>query len=376
MAKHLVSEKSIAIIGAGPAGLTLARLLQLQGATVAVYEQGTEANITARGGILELHAGSGLKAMTATGLTDQLNLISRPESARLKMYDKYKALILEIPPAATAGHEPEADRKDLYKALLGSLVPGTVHWEHHFKTLSVKENRYELGFEHEESITADIVIGADGARSRLRPFLTTVQAVYSGTTLVHGIVVQPEQQCPEICSMVNKGTLFAVSNGKSIIVQEKGNGNLEFYCSARYAEDWAGTCGIDFGANAAVISYLEDFYTGWNPVFYKLFAAAQRFVPRPVYATPVTQSWKTQPNVTLIGDAAHVIPSFASAGINMAMQDAYVLAGCLCSGAHKSIGSAIAAYEQEMLARTARVQNQVRDSEHIFHTHSSMESFF
>ncbi len=376
MAKDLIYGKNIAIIGAGPAGLTLARLLQLRGGKVAVYEREDAAIWEARGGSLELQQTAGMPAMKATGLLDQLELIHRPERTRLKMYDKYKTLILEIPPATAAGYEPEAERKDLYRVLSDALEPDTIHWGYDFKTLTVKDNRYELQFEHKEKVTADIVIGADGARSRLRPFLTPVKAGYTGTTLIHGMVEQPAMQCPELYGMVNKGTLFAVGNRKSIIVQEKANGNLEFYCSARQPEDWITTADIDFRSKPAVIRYLEDFYAGWNPVFYQLFAAAKRLVPRPVYATPVTQSWETQPNITLIGDAAHVIPSFASAGINMAMQDALVLAERLCDGTHKSIGAAISAYEQEMLARTARVQIQVRDSEHIFHTHTSMEHLF
>lgn len=376
MEKDLIYGKSIAIIGAGPAGLALARLLQQRGARVAVYERETAAAWGARGGSLELQQAAGLKAMEATGLLEQMELVHRPESARLKMYDKYKALILEIPPAAAGGYEPEADRKDLYRVLSASLEPGTVHWAYHFKTLVVNEGRYELRFEHQEPVIADIVIGADGAQSRLRPFLTPVKAAYSGTTLIHGVVEQPAEHCAELQQMVNKGTLFAVGTGKSIIVQEKGNGNLEFYCSARYPEDWIQASGIDFSTKQAIAHYLEDFYTGWNPVFYRLFAAAKRLVPRPVYATPVTQSWETQPNMTVIGDAAHVIPSFASAGVNMALLDAFVLANSLSSGMHKSIGAAINAYEQEMLARTAKVQSHVRDSEHIFHTHSSMEHLY
>lgn len=376
MAKDLIYGKHIAIIGAGPAGLTLAKLLQQQGAQVAVYEREPAQVWEARGGSLELQQAAGFQAMEATGLIGQLNLVHRPESARLKMYDKYKALILEIPPVADSGCDPEIDRKDLYRVLSGSLEPGTIHWEYQFKTLTVKDNRYELQFDHKENVTADIVIGADGAQSRLRPFLTPVKAVYSGTTLIHGVVEQPKVQCPELYKMVNKGTLFAVNNGKSIIVQEKANGNLEFYCSARYPEDWISTSGIDFKSKPAVVNYLEDFYVGWNPVFYQLFAAARHFVPRPVYATPVTQSWETQPNITVIGDAAHVIPSFASAGINMAMKDACVLADNLCNAGHKSIGAAISTYELEMLARTAKVQSQVRESEHIFHAHTSMEHLF
>lgn len=374
MAQELLQGKTVAIIGAGPAGLTLARLLQQQGAIVAVYEKEADAESAARGGTVELHAGAGLRALELTGVAGALDFVHRPESTRLKMFDKYKTLILEVPPAASS-HHPETGRKELCLALAASLQPGTVHWGSRFQTLTVKDNRYELQLEDGSVAAADIVIGADGLNSRVRPFLTPVKPTYSGTTLIHGVVTHPAAQCREIYDMVQQGTLFAVGNGKSIIVQEKGNGSLEFYCSAGITEEGLAEAGIRFGHNKSVVQHLETLYAGWNPVFYELFAAARSFVPRAVYATPVTQTWKTQPNITVIGDAAHVIPSFAGAGINMAMQDACELAAQL-SGGHKSIGAAISAYEQEMLARTARVQIEVRDSEHIFHTHTSMESLY
>ncbi len=376
MATELLYGKNIAIIGAGPAGLTLANLLQQQGATVAVYEREQDAVTAARGGIMELHTDAGLRALAQTGIEDKVTLVHRPESTRLKMYDKYKALVLEVPPGAAGAHYPETDRKAFYLALAATLAPGTIRWGRQFQTLAVKDNRYELQFVQGDREMADIVIGADGARSSIRPFLTPVAATYTGSTLIHGITPNPAVACPELYAMVQRGTLFAVGNGKSIIVQEKGNGSLEFYCSIGATPEGQVAAAIDFSDRKAVVRQLEDDYSGWHPAFYELFASAAAFIPRPVYATPATQHWKTQPNLTLVGDAAHVIPSFASAGVNMAMLDACELAGQLTNGRHKSIGAAINAYEQEMLARTARVQLEVRDSEHIFHAHTSIESLY
>ncbi|PSK88805.1 FAD-dependent oxidoreductase [Taibaiella chishuiensis] len=376
MVKELLYGKNVAIIGAGPAGLTLANLLQQQGARVRVYEREPDALTAARGGTMELHAGAALKALAQTGLEGKVALVHRPESTRLKMYDKYKALVLEVPPGAAGGHHPEADRKEICLALAASLAPGTLQWGRHFKTLAIKDNRYELQFMQGQSETADIVIGADGARSSIRPFLTPVQAMYSGSTLIHGVTADPVKTCPELYAMVQQGTLFAVGNGKSIIVQEKGNSSLEFYCSIGATPEGELAAATNFQDRAAVVQQLETLYAGWHPVFYELFASARAFVPRAVYATPATQHWKTQPNLTLIGDAAHVIPSFASAGVNMAMLDACELAAQLGNSSHKSIGAAISAYEQEMLARTARVQLEVRDSEHIFHAHTSTASLY
>ena len=70
---------------------------------------------------------------------------------------------------------------------------------------------------------------------------------------------------------------------------------------------------------------------------------------RPLLVCPMDQYWKPKPNVTLIGDAAHVMPPYAGEGVNMAMLDALVLSKFLVS--EDTPGNAIAAYEAEMFSR-------------------------
>ena len=70
---------------------------------------------------------------------------------------------------------------------------------------------------------------------------------------------------------------------------------------------------------------------------------------RPLLACPPNQHWEPKPNVTLIGDAAHVMPPYAGEGVNMAMLDALMLSKLLLS--EKSSSGAIATYEAEMFAR-------------------------
>jgi len=84
-----------------------------------------------------------------------------------------------------------------------------------------------------------------------------------------------------------------------------------------------------------------------------LHQADNIFIPRPLYGFPADQTWQTKPGVTLLGDAAHLMPPFAAQGANMAMLDAVELYECLTSKSFASMTEAIRSYERNMLRRTS-----------------------
>ncbi len=370
---EIIKDKKIAIIGGGPGGLSLARLLQMRGATVEVYERDFSSNARIQGGSLDLHKESGQKVIEEAGLLQEYMGVSRPEGARLKMYDKTGSLILDIFPDPESEIKPEIDRGDLRNLLVKSLLPGTILWNHQFISLSKIGKQFELIFKDRPNVTADIVIGADGARSKVGHYITDISPQYSGTTLIQGEVLQPEISCPEIYNMVNQGSVVALGDEKALIIQQKGDGNLIFYSTARQPEDWINTSGINFNAKQEVIHFLESFYKGWSNQFIQLFSAAFEFLPRPMYSTPVDQTWQTKENITIIGDVAHVVPPFAGVGVNMAMLDALELANCLTNENHTDLTTAFKVFEKRMLCRTAEMQLMTKDSEDIFHSPSAIK---
>jgi 2-polyprenyl-6-methoxyphenol hydroxylase-like FAD-dependent oxidoreductase len=153
-------------------------------------------------------------------------------------------------------------------------------------------------------------------------------------------------------AVVRNGNLIAMGPGKTIAAQPRGDGGLTFYAASLYPEDWVRTSGIDFDNSAEVYDYLVSYYADWNPVFFTLFAACNRFVPRPLYYFPADQQWEAKANVTILGDAAHLMPP-SGEGVNTAMLDALDLCTCLTGAEYSDIQAAIAAYERQMLARAA-----------------------
>src|ERR1700743_1720325 len=125
-----VEGKKIAIVGGGPGGLTLARLLQQNGAQVTVYERDHSRTARVQGSALDLHENSGLAALEAAGLIDAFWTNHRPDLDRLRLTDAKGTVLHDHSRGMSgAGKRPEIERGPLRDILLDSLQPGTVQWD-------------------------------------------------------------------------------------------------------------------------------------------------------------------------------------------------------------------------------------------------------
>lgn len=354
--KNLLENKKIAIVGGGPGGLTLARLLQLKGADVKVYERDFSKESRIQGAIVDLHFDSGLKVVRAAGLIDAFKANYRQGADKYRLVSKDATIYFD-------GHEkddvddfenedfrPEIDRGALRNILIDGLLPDTVVWDSQFLNMKEAGNSWELEFKNGSKALADIVIGSDGYRSKIRPYVTDIKSLYSGAAIIQGEIENAELICPEIFEFVNNANLMAMDNGKTIVVQPMENGSLTFYAASLYPENWAETSGIDFSNSDEVCTYLIDFYKEWDAIFFSLFKACRQFIVRPLNYFPPDQKWDSKENVTLIGDAAHLMPP-SGEGVNIAMQDALDLSEYLSSSEFDDAKSAIMAFENEMLSR-------------------------
>ncbi|HEY5461788.1 MAG TPA: NAD(P)/FAD-dependent oxidoreductase [Hanamia sp.] len=356
----MIQNKEIAIIGGGPGGLTLARLLQLKGLHVKVYERDVNREVRIQDGALDLHTDSGLKALEKAGLMDEFKTHYRPGAELVRVVDNQAKIYSDEHIEGRDGkfgdknHRPEIDRGPLRNILLNSLQSGTVVWNSHILSIEPIDNKWKIIFKNGNAVVADIVIGADGANSKIRPFVTDITPFWTGITMLEGSIKDSEKTAPNIHQLLKGGKIFAYGNEKNLFVSSKGDGNFGFATSCKTEEFWDKKSGIDFKDNKQVLAWFKKEYKEWSPVWYELFENESTiFIPRPQYCMPLNQKWKAQSNITLIGDAAHWMPPFAGEGVNMAMLDALQLSEALTNPSIANTQAAIAKYEKQMFKRFA-----------------------
>jgi 2-polyprenyl-6-methoxyphenol hydroxylase-like FAD-dependent oxidoreductase len=173
--EHMPATRKIAIVGAGPGGLTLARLLQMNGADVVVYERDSGQASRAQGATLDLHDDAGLRALREAGLIDAFKANYRPGADKLIVVDEAGEIVLDNFVSGDHGPErPEIDRGPLRDILINSLTPGTIMWNRRFVSLESVDGSIRVSFSNGEIAFADIVIAADGANSQIRPYVTPI----------------------------------------------------------------------------------------------------------------------------------------------------------------------------------------------------------
>lgn len=298
---------NIAIVGAGPAGCMLARLLlQADGnIKVTLFEGEQSINFRSQGGSLDLHEKTGQAALKRGDLFDEFLKYARYDGEAVKIADK-KMLCYVKQGASTKGSitgRPEIDRPKLRQLLFESLPANAVRWGK--RLVSVEENN-TLRFADDSTANGfDLIVGADGAWSRVRPFLSDVKPYYSGIAGHSLSIPNAEQTVPELYELVNRGSLFAFSDGKSVMAQWTGEGSINVGTWAVRPTDWQQKYDVH-DATAVKAALLEE-YSDWDPRLLALLQSADddTFVPRDLFMLPTGHSWKHVHGVTLIGDAAH-----------------------------------------------------------------------
>jgi 2-polyprenyl-6-methoxyphenol hydroxylase-like FAD-dependent oxidoreductase len=340
----------VAIIGAGLGGLTLARVLHVHGIAATIYEAEASANARAQGGMLDIHENNGQLALKAAGLFEEFLKIIHPGGQATRVLDKEGNVLLDEPDDGTGGR-PEVPRGKLRRILLDSLPAGTVRWGHKLTAVSpLGGSQRMLTFADGSTVTTDLLVGADGAWSRVRPLLSEAKPAYVGTSLIETYLFDGDTRHKASAEAVGGGALFALAPGKGIFAHREPNGVLHTYVELNKPKDWLDS--IDFSDPVAALAEVAREFDGWAPQLTALITDGETGpVPRPIHALPVEHKWDRVPGVTLLGDAAHLmIPS--GEGANLAMFDGAELAKAIAANPG-DVEAALIAYEKNLFPRSA-----------------------
>lgn len=340
---------SVAVVGAGLGGLTLARILHVHGVSVTVYEAEGSATTRAQGGQLDIHEHNGQLALRDAGLFDEFKTIIHLGGAASRLLDKHGKVLLDEPDDGSDGR-PEVLRGDLRRLLLDSLPAGTVQWGRKLvEAAAIGEGRHALRFADGSSITTEILVGADGAWSKVRPLLSNANPEYAGVVFVETYLHDVDERHVAAAGIVGSGSMGAFAPGQGIAAHREAGSVIHTYLQLKRSIAWIDEINFTdkIGATARIAAEFED----WEPALTALITEGDiPPVARPIYLLPDDHRWERMPGVTLIGDAAHLmLPS--GEGANLAMFDGAELAKAIV--AHPGdANAAIAIYEDAMFVRS------------------------
>ncbi|MDQ0785068.1 NAD(P)/FAD-dependent oxidoreductase [Streptomyces sp. B3I8] len=340
----------VTIIGAGLGGLTLARVLHVHGIPVTVHEAEASPTARAQGGMLDIHDHNGQLALKDAGLFDAFLGLVHQGGEALRVLDKHGNLVFERPDDGH-GRRPEVLRGELRQLLLDSLPAGTVRWGHKVTAArSLGDGRHEVAFADGTAVTTGLLVGADGAWSRVRPLLSGAQPEYAGAVFVETYLFDSDERHPASAAAVGGGSMFALAPGKGITAHREPGGVLHTYVQLLKGREWID--GIDFTDAAAATARIAEEFEGWAPALTALLTDAETApVPRVLHTLPNEHRWERRPGVTVLGDAAHLMPP-SGEGANAAMFDGAELGKALAAHPDDT-ENALAAYEAALVPRSA-----------------------
>ncbi|XWX01426.1 hypothetical protein V2A60_009454 [Cordyceps javanica] len=398
------SQPKIAIVGGGPGGLTLGVLLHQAGVPATIYElrqRPTEDELDLPSGSLDLHEESGLKAIQACGLSEPFAACTSDCSEAWKIIN---AAGVALYTSEGGSDRPEIARHQLMRLLLSKLPEDKVRWGCKITSAErVAKGKTKLSFGEDAEEVFDVVIGADGSWSRIRPLVSDARPQYTGLQNLTLTISNITERYPELSQFCGDGTMCVLEDGNAIIMGQRGvKHSQRLYITIASAHE-------DFAEREKVHSLDADAlydYLAATDTLYKTFAdlpkklikaacddsaapvnrgASTRYDLRPFYKLPVGHRWKHVPGVTVIGDAAHLMTPYAGEGVNLAMRDALDVAAAVAeawqinhadvAAFQSALAPLLEAVEADMQSRAEEKAGETESNRQLIFSENAAEKF-
>jgi salicylate hydroxylase len=346
------SRPSIIIVGGGIGGLFAANALVAHGLKVSVYEQAPALTEVGAGVYITPNS---VRQLQRVGLGPQVEKWGAKVGARSQYFHHDGTPISDVQVTDTSGWNATygMHRADLVDMLAKALPSGVVHTGHRCTGFERYGEVARVTFENGAVAEGDVVVGADGIHSVLRPYVhPESRPVFSGTITYRGVV--PAELVPEWPA---ESWLMWLGKGKHFLVYPLRAGRLINFvgfvpADREMKESWSA---------AGEPEALRREFVDWDPRIGYLLRQVQTTFRTALFDRDPLPSW-TKGRLTLLGDAAHAMLPHLGQGANQSIEDGMALATILANTDRSSVLAAVLLYERLRRERTTRVQSGAREN--------------
>ena len=352
----------IIISGAGIGGLSAALCLIEQGIDCEVYEQASELKEVGAGLWLSVN---GTRILRSLGLEPQIKESTLEADERVvRLWDSGKTWWLYKKGTTSSSHAPYVMlRAQLHRILIDAVnarKPGTIHLSSRCVGFTQHDDAVEIKLESGEVLRADALIGADGLHSKIREqIFGPLPGRFTKALAWRGLV--PMDRLPAHHRSRTVATWVGPLAHVSAYPARWQNQEWMTFSGQVERSDWEIESWHEKGS---VQECLSDF-TGWHQDIVDIIKNTQTLHKWGLFVRDPLPFW-TQGRVTLLGDACHSMVPYLGQGVNMAVEDACVLARCIVANP-QDLNLALKKYEQARLDRTTRVANSAASMQYTFH---------